>query len=122
MSRKYDYKIIDAHCDTIGELYQKAPLGQNRAHLDICRMKGYKNYLQIFAVWTERCDSVIMQKQNEDAIIERFYNEIKENADDIVHIRHADEIEKAWKEGKIAAILSVEGADCVKTCEDIDKL
>ena len=45
----------------------------------------YKNYLQIFAVWTERCDSVIMQKQNEDAIIERFYNEIKENADDIIN-------------------------------------
>ncbi len=122
MNKKYDYKIIDAHCDTIGEMYKKAPLGKNKAHLDICRMKDYKNYLQIFAVWTEHCDSVIMQKKNEDAIIERFYNEIQKNADDIVHILRADQIEKAWEEDKIAAILSIEGADCVKTREDIDEL
>ena len=122
MSRKYDYKIIDSHCDTIGELYQKAPLGKNEAQLDIRRMKEYKNYLQIFAVWTDASEGKILQKCKQDAIIEKFYDEIHKNADDIVHIRCADEIEKAWKNGKIAAILSVEGADCVKTCDDIDEL
>lgn len=115
----YNYRIADAHCDTIGELYRKACLKKNCGQLDIARMGEYKNWMQIFAVWTDANLGYEKQKKKEDKIIERFFHEVQKNSDKITHVTSADEINKAWNEKKIAALLGIEGADTVRSIEDI---
>lgn len=119
---RFDYKIIDAHCDTIGEMNTKTTLKKSNGHLDIERMKMYQNYLQVFAVWTDATNGADKQKHQQKIIIDRFYDEINKNADAIVHITSKEQIYLAWQQNKIAALLSIEGADCVSKIEHIDEL
>ncbi len=119
---KYSYKIIDAHCDTIAEMYRYGELKKNNMHLDIERMMLYKNYLQLFAVWTDSSLGAIKQKKRCFEIIKRFHKQLEINNESIMHIKNADDIKKSWSSGKIGAILGVEGADFVKELCDIDEL
>lgn len=42
--------IIDAHCDTITKIMEiNSSLYKNNCHVDIQRLKKYKNYVQFFA-------------------------------------------------------------------------
>lgn len=118
----YNYSIVDTHCDTIGEIYGSTSLRSSIGHLDIERMKQYKNWLQVFAVWTDAAQGYNRQKREQERIISHFYDEIEKNSSKIVHVKTYCDIENAWKENKIAAVLGIEGADTVKCADDIDEL
>ncbi|MGI5973427.1 MAG: dipeptidase [Oscillospiraceae bacterium] len=109
-------KVFDGHCDTILRCYQKGGgIRRNDGHLDLERMRKYGGYAQFFAIFGSKGDmlgrSLWQVFQEEYAI---FHREMAENADLVEHCRTAAEAEAAWRRGKNAAFLSVEGADLLE--------
>lgn len=117
---KNAYKVIDAHCDTIGEIYTSCELAKSKGQLDIERMSEYGAWLQVFAVWEDVKKGENVQRQRHDEIIRRFYAEMQANKDKITHITDGSMIEGAWDDGKIAALLGIEGGDWIKSEKDIE--
>lgn len=113
-------KVFDGHCDTISHCYRGAELRQNEGHLDLERTRRYAGWAQFFAifaskVWEKEPLWQVTQKQ-----YQTFCHEMETNANLIALCRSADEIEKAWAEGKTAALLSIEGAELLDC--DLGKL
>lgn len=94
--------IFDAHCDTITKVLEEGGgLRKNGFHLDLKRLSAYAPAAQFFAVWGGRYE--------EKAALLKA--ELEKNADLAVFCRTAEEAKSAAREGKIAAFLSVEGAE-----------
>ncbi|HBN84657.1 MAG TPA: peptidase [Clostridiales bacterium] len=105
--------ILDAHCDTLSEvLDKKIDLFQNSGQLDLKRLYENKNSVQFFAVFikpghsayalTEALKLIDLLKQ---AAVQ--YPETMEIALDTKDIR------RITSEGKVAAIISIEGGDAL---------
>ena len=113
-------KVFDGHCDTISRCYRYGTsLRKNEGHLDLERMhRG--NFAQFFATFAsaKHVDKPIYQVFLGQ--LETFQRQMAENADWVVHCRTAQQAEEAWKAGKTAAFLSVEGAELLDC--DIEKL
>ncbi len=107
--------IFDAHCDTITKIMErKENLLENGCHLDIKRMKNFKNYVQCFAAFIdpEFCQAYAMKRAIQ--IIDRFYKEIEMNSDRIMLCRNYNDILEAEKQGRAGAFLSIEGGDALQ--------
>lgn len=115
----YSYSIVDAHCDTVGEIYQKTSLKKSAGHLDLPRMRQYKNWMQFFAVWVDAGQGIEVQAEKADAIISRFYAEMEENKGFVAPVTDKTGIMAAWKSGKAAALLAIEGADFIDSIEKL---
>lgn len=103
-------KYLDFHCDTIGECYlQNKSLSENDLHIDLKRVAVLSAYAQLFAVW------IPDEKRGESAfsyycaVRDRFYQEVENNAERIVHCVSKADLQSALAEKKTAAILTVEG-------------
>lgn len=118
-------KVADMHCDTVKELLTKRREGakdslfENTLHIDLRKMKQGDYLLQNFAmfIYQKYVDSPYEECKAEYAV---FAEEIEANKDLILQVRSWQDIEKAEKEGKIAALLTIEEGEA---CEgDTDKL
>ena len=134
---------FDAHCDTIyrcmmtgGEVtldfgedaeeqkrfFAKCGcLRENEGHIDLMRGRRFARFGQFFALFFDAADAP------EDGmwaqcrrLHDRFVREMAANADLICHCRTGAEIDRAVKNGKMAALLSMEGADLIEC--DVHKL
>lgn len=134
---------FDAHCDTIyrclmtgGEVtldfgedaeeqrrfFAKCGcLRENEGHIDLMRGRRFARFGQFFALFFDAADAP------EDGmwaqcrrLHDRFVQEMAANADLICHCRTGAEIDRAVKNGKMAALLSMEGADLIEC--DVHKL
>lgn len=111
-------KVVDMHCDTIGELYEDHQRGgslsirENHYHIDLLRMVKSDYLLQNFALFThikrtERPFEYAMK------LLDTFYTEIEAHSDLISIVRSWDDIEANRKAGKLSAMLTLEeGAVC----------
>ncbi len=108
------YALFDAHCDTISALAKgiEGTLLENRLQLDLTRADGYRRFSQCFALWASPEDvdrpggGVVFQ-----ALLDRFLLEMNSCGDRIVFCRTREDYLSAGEIGKMAAFLSVEGAD-----------
>lgn len=120
--------VVDAHCDVLQFLFPgrrdvtrfdsriKDGLGRRseEGHVDIPRMIEGGVDCQVFAVFTafkpypSRPLSAALQ------MIDIFHSECEKNSDKIVPVVNHDEILKAHQGGKIAAMLSIEGAEVIE--------
>lgn len=118
--------IFDAHCDTILSIIDgKRKLGEKseEGHIDIPRLKSGGIGVQVFAVF-------VRPDWYHDAVhktlkgISIFKKEIKENDKDILLIKPGEDfysgIQKARRDGKISALLSIEGGEALQS--DLDLL
>ncbi|MCG0275470.1 MAG: dipeptidase [Thermosediminibacteraceae bacterium] len=114
--------VFDAHCDTILQVLEgKRTLGERskEGHLDIPRLKNGGIKAQVFSVF-------VKPEWYSDAVhatlkgIAALKREFEKNAEDVVLTRSAVDIEKATAEGKIAALISVEGGEALQG--DLDML
>ena len=134
---------FDAHCDTIyrclmtgGEVtldfgedaeeqkrfFAKCGcLRENEGHIDLMRGRQFARCGQFFALFFDAADAP------EDGMWAQcrrlhdcFVQEMETNADLICHCRTSAEIDRAVKNGKMAALLSIEGADLIEC--DVHKL
>ena len=121
--------FFDAHADTIFRcINDDENLRENKLHIDLMRSKQYAPYAQFFAIWTMA--QVDSQKTSNSAILpeqlylgyintlERMELEFEKNRDILQHCRNAEDAKTAAADGKIAAFISVEGAELLECSED----
>lgn len=104
---------FDAHCDTISCCtWDGRSLRENRGHLDLLRLKEYRKAAQFFAIYHNLAKApadgmfAVCQRQREV-----FMRELERNVDLAAACRTAEEVRRANAEGRVAAILSCEGAE-----------
>lgn len=108
-----DIPYFDAHCDTVSCCGRDGrALRQNGGHLDLLRLSAFRCAAQIFALYRDWADApadgMFAECRRQHAL---FSREMAQNADLAVQCRTADEIRQANADGKIAALLSCEGAE-----------
>jgi len=107
---------FDAHCDTVLPVYQQGKrLSENDLHLDLKRLSAYAPCAQVFAVCVD-CGPAMTAET--EAVIRNFLREAEKNRESLRLCRSAAELSQAAAEGKIAALLSVEGADRLDCSEE----
>lgn len=105
------YKFSDLHCDTVTTLYERCQnLTKNNMHIDIERLKQYKNPTQVFAIWL--CKKYYDNAFNiTNKLIDFFEQQIKQNSQYIKKSTCYDDI---IKDDKISAMLSIEGGESIE--------
>ncbi len=98
-------KVVDMHCDTIAEIYERRKKGEsidlrkNGLHLDLEKMKKGDYFLQNFALFTA-LKNVERPFEHTCRLAETFYEEMEANKDLIGVVKTYDDIEENWKKGK----------------------
>lgn len=125
-----DAVVVDTHCDTLkcltpdftrikGSMWEdrsgvglgtKSELG----HVDIPRLREGGVDCQVFAVSSERDRAPPYALRTALDMIGTFYSECERNRDAIQPVTSYDEIMEAVRNGKVAAMLSIEGADVIE--------
>ncbi|AEV68414.1 dipeptidase [Acetivibrio clariflavus] len=107
--------IFDAHCDTITKIMElNSNLYSNNCHIDILRLKKAGNCVQTFAAFIAPIYSPAYAMKRAMQIIDRFYSELEIYKDDIMLCCNYNDIETALSQGKIAAMLSIEGGEALQ--------
>lgn len=108
--------LFDCHCDTGAHTREHGEkLRRNRMQLDLERLSHYSPAGQVFAVCAADDAEPV---KFADVSIAFFLEQIKENSDIVKLCLNFRDILSAEKEGKIAALLSIEGAEQIS---DIDE-
>lgn len=102
---------FDAHCDTISRR-NLVSLREYEGQLDLKRLSAFSRAGQIFAIFA---NSAALPEEQWFAECrrqrERFAAEMAANADMVTHCRTEEEAKQAFEAGKVAAFLSIEGAE-----------
>ncbi len=109
--------VFDAHCDTLLEaLTGKRRLGERSAqgHLDLPRLREGGVNAQIFALFVRPYYLPSGAAREALRLIDTFYRELQDNEESLLLATRVADMEQAKKEGKIAAILSLEGAEALE--------
>ena len=109
--------VFDGHCDTIlsvlrGErnLTERSTEG----HLDLPRMREGGITAQIFAIYIERTYLNGQAAHQALRVFDALHAAIDRNSNNLILARTAADVERAKAEGKIAAIISIEGAEALE--------
>ncbi len=106
--------LVDAHCDTISVLLDKdKKLYSNDLHLDIERLRHLGSYVQFFAAFVDPIYGSAYAMKRAVAIIDKYYSELEDNNNYIMHCNNFVDIEKTINDNKIASILSIEGGEAL---------
>ena len=108
-----DIDLFDGHCDTVLKCrLLGGGFGANGYHVDLERGRAYRRYAQFFALFGQPEDFPdLTARETFEALYGLFSREMEANAGDIAHCRTAAEAENAFRAGRMAAFLSVEGAE-----------
>ena len=100
---------FDAHCDTALPVWAAGEsLRENGFHLDLERLAAYEPCAQVFAVCVDYGDDMTGAT---DAVVENLLRQLDAHAAPVRLCRSAADISAAAAEGKIAALVSIEGAE-----------
>ncbi len=111
--------IIDGHCDTLMNLQMRSDgfppalkqMEENKGHIDLERLKQGGITAQNFACYLS--DQFLPARAVRETLrmIDTFYRWQEENAADLCLATCAADIERAKAEGRVAGLLSLEGAE-----------
>ena len=107
---------FDAHCDTIYRcLRTGAQLRENDGHLDLRRASAFWRFAQVFALYQdpEEVPQGSTMVREGQLLHQKFLREMEQNRNVIVPCRTGAEVDRAAADGKMAAILSIEGAELI---------
>ena len=120
---------FDAHCDTIHRCHTAGTpfrdpelrafydaagdLRRSGGHIDLERAGGFSRYAQFFALYQSPRLVPEGSSMPEQGILlhQRFLREMEENRERILPCRTGAEVDEAVRQGKAAALLSIEGAE-----------
>lgn len=121
-------RVIDMHCDTIGELFALRQQGlggtlrENQLHIDLKRMKGSGYMLQNFALFVQ-LTKVDDPWERVCRMHELYEKELEQNRDLIAPVYRFSDIAENERAGKMSALLTVEeGAVCKGETEKLREL
>lgn len=103
--------LFDAHCDTI---VAGQNLRKNSLHLDFERLSRYTPSAQIFAICTQFMENAMLSA---DGYIQRLKSEIDKNSDIVKLCLNSEDLDSAIRDNKIAAFISIEGAEQISSLE-----
>ena len=95
---------FDAHCDT---LMLDGSLRKGYGHISLEKLAKFAPSVQFFAIFAPPGQDT---PEKYASIREKFYAMLADNADLVTFCRSAEDIRRAEAEGKVAAMLSVEGS------------
>ncbi|MCL2827779.1 MAG: dipeptidase [Oscillospiraceae bacterium] len=105
--------LFDAHCDTLFAMRDTGQaIERNNLHVDLNRAERYTPYAQFFALFG------FHGRQCFDAEYKLFQGALANHPDRMIHCRTADQARAAARSGKIAAFLSIEGAELIECSLD----
>lgn len=101
-------QIIDMHCDTLLECYQKnGGLRKNAGHLDLMRMKDADALAQFFAIYLPMEDALPPYELFQE-IYRIYVEELEKNRDLLAPAFGCEDILNHKRSGKMSSVLSVE--------------
>ena len=108
--------FVDFHCDTLYRLVDKGTDFFERTeegHVDFPRMKEGKVHLQVFAVFV---DPKFMRKNAATMALKLIdkMHEIIDKSSEIELVLRGEDIDRIKSEGKIGALLSIEGGEALE--------
>ncbi len=122
--------VIDTHCDTLKCLLKqftspRDSMWQDRSnigfskrsslgHVDLPRLKEGGVDMQVFAISSLRDPTPAYSMRTAMEMIEAFYSECENYPNLVTPVTSHTEIMRANDEGKIAVMLSIEGADVIE--------
>ncbi len=109
--------IVDAHCDTLLKCFQKGQdLDQKDPdkHIDILNLQKSGVLVQFFAVFVETDFKPVGALRRTLQIIDYFTLQLQSLKNKIILVKKYEDIIKARQEGKIAAVLTVEGGEALE--------
>ncbi len=101
------YKVIDAHCDTAGEILKRnEALYTNERHVSLERIQCFDSYVQFFAAWVSQNEPqpFLCAEQK----LKNLKKEIEKNKNVIEEVRSYSEILSVIERNKCGAILALE--------------
>ncbi len=108
--------IMDAHCDTLMDVVE----GRRRladkdkgGQLDLPRMMEAGVSAQIFAIYVSKEYLPGGGARRALQFVDAFYREIEDNSDKLIFATTGSDVDKACEEGRIAALLSIEGGEAL---------
>ncbi len=106
-------ELFDGHCDTLSRCLRTGEgLERNGGHLDLERTARFTPYAQFFAIFGDREELGQEGLAGQfDAQYALFRREMEKNHDKIAPCRTGAEALAAFRTGRAAAFLSVEGAE-----------
>lgn len=110
------FRLFDGHCDTAYELWmRREALAQNTCHLNLSGVQTFGAYAQVFAFCSYAGQSAVPYAAEELLTLPLRYlqSEVEKNCERITFAKDAAEIRRTLAAGKIAALLSVEGAEVI---------
>jgi membrane dipeptidase len=118
----YDAIVADTHNDVLLRAMEGEDISVETrvGHSDLVRLKKGGVDIQVFAVWV---DPIAFEKKpfkRAKDMIDTLYSIARRNSDKIAVVRNSSEIEKAIAEGKICAVIGVEGGHAIEN--SIEKL
>ena len=109
---KNSIHVFDGHCDTVLRCYELGGgMRESGGHLDLTRAGSFGGWAQFFAIFGDEDTAPgksLWQIFSEEYAL--FRRELEQNGDLAAVCTTGAEAEAAWKAGKTAAFLSVEGA------------
>lgn len=106
--------IIDAHCDTALSVYEnKSDLYKNHFQLDIQRLLDYGKRVQFFAAFANPVRFRNNTLTRVLSILDVVHEAESRYSDKLSICLNAQDIEMTLKQGKVAALLTVEGGECL---------
>ncbi|MBR1497896.1 MAG: membrane dipeptidase [Oscillospiraceae bacterium] len=100
---------FDAHCDTAMPVHDKGgSLWENGFQLDLKRLSAYAPCAQVFALCVAQGGGMAGETER---VLDTLLGQLAANAGAVRLCRSAAELDAAAGEGKIAALISIEGAD-----------
>ena len=106
------FKLCDMHCDTATECFDKVlSLYDNNLHIDLKRLSAAGSGVQFFAVWIKPQDAHHGFARAVE-VVDYFTQECAEYKDRITIVRDASDLDS--NDGKIKAVLSVEGGEALE--------
>lgn len=116
--------LFDAHCDTVHRLcsgrFAGESLAQSSGHLDLDKAAVFGPYAQFFALFANSASPGPAMWERYQTMLACLRHEVSVNSDRISLCRNFEQAHHAVEQGKVAAFLSVEGAELLDC--DLHKL
>ena len=107
------FGFIDAHADTVSRALQhNQGLFQNTLDIDFARLSEFEAPVQVFALWSSE-SHVSTAFEHTNLMLDFFEQEVEKHSDLIELALDLDDIERIAREGKISAILAIEGGEAL---------
>lgn len=118
--------VVDTHCDTLLRVVgRNQPFGQkaepyrlrdlhSEGHIDLPRLITGGVDVQFFAAYIEPIYKPDRSLLRTLQIFDAFFTELAANEDQMLLVRQAADIDRAQAEGKIAAVMAIEGGEALE--------